>query len=572
LTRLVLDASTFLSATVAKPDTPLARLMAAAQSGAVEIVICEQLLEEVRRGLEKPYFRERLTVEERQGIPDALARIGLLLADPVAPPSVVRDPGDDYLVELAKMSKAAFIVTGDGDLLDHEGLHPPAINAREACARLPREPSGRRRSVAGWSRLVSPLHGSHGMSRETVAAHQRARLLGAMVESVHRRGYQKTSVAHVIALAGVSRRAFYEQFANKQACFEQTFAITVARSRERMLEGWQTERGWTNRMLSACQAFLDDARQNDMSTHLVMIDAIGVLPQDHFARASTTYERAVQAGLDAAPDGIGLSPLAPQAIVGGTRHLMFSRLLPGRERRLPALIADELLDWVSAYRTPAVAHITTPKSQSTKRPGSAPTAFLAGADERSRALGAIAHLSLDRGYPEIAHPQIAQFAEISPEAFLTHFSGKDDCFLALIDAFIREAQDFAIAKAKQGSDWAEATYLGVTALLEYFALHPGLSRLAFVDIYDVGPAIVDRLSSNLDAFTRLLAHNSPQAQCAPRLASEVITGAVWSILSSYARRKQLRHLSANLGDQVAFLVLAPYLGPKAAVDAIQRAG
>jgi putative PIN family toxin of toxin-antitoxin system len=547
--------------------------MAAARSGAVEIVLCEQLLGEVRRGLEKSYFRERLTVEERQGIPDALARIGLLLADPVAPPSVVRDPGDDYLVDLAKTSKAAFIVTGDRDLLDHEGLHPPAINPREACARLPLEPSASRESVAGRSRFRSSLHGPHGMSREAVARHQRARLYGAMVGSVHQRGYQNTSVAHVIALAGVSRRAFYEQFAGKRDCFEQTFAITVARSRKRMLEGWQAERGWANRMLSACQAFFDDARRNDMSTHLVMIDAIGVLSQDHFVRTSTTYERDVQAGFDAAPDGIRLAPLTPRAIVGGTRHLMFSRLqAAGRECQLPILVADELLDWFSSYRTSAVAHMTTTKSPSSKRPRSAPAAFLAGTDERTRALGAIAHLSLDQGYAEITVPQIAQLAEISIKTFLTHFSGRDECFLALIDDFMREARDLTMAKAKQGSDWAEATYLGVTALLEYFALHPGLSRLAFVDIYDVGPAIVDRLWRTLDVFTRLLAHNSPEAQRAPMLASEVITGAVWSILSGYARRKQLRHLSADLGDQVAFLVLAPYLGPKATVNAIQRAG
>ncbi len=48
-------------------------------------------------------------------------------------------------------------------------------------------------------------HGPHGLGREAVARHQRARLYGGMVESVYQRGYAGTSVAHVIALAGVSR-------------------------------------------------------------------------------------------------------------------------------------------------------------------------------------------------------------------------------------------------------------------------------------------------------------------------------------------------------------------------------
>jgi predicted nucleic acid-binding protein len=49
---------------------------------------------------------------------------------------VLRDPTDDYLVELAQAGKAEAIVTGDRDLLDHDGLRPPAIDARAACELL----------------------------------------------------------------------------------------------------------------------------------------------------------------------------------------------------------------------------------------------------------------------------------------------------------------------------------------------------------------------------------------------------------------------------------------------------
>jgi predicted nucleic acid-binding protein len=48
----------------------------------------------------------------------------------------LRDPGDDYLVALALAANADAIVTGDKDLLDHPGLQPPAINARQACELL----------------------------------------------------------------------------------------------------------------------------------------------------------------------------------------------------------------------------------------------------------------------------------------------------------------------------------------------------------------------------------------------------------------------------------------------------
>ncbi len=100
------------------------------------MVVCEQLLGEVRRGLDSAYFRGCLTTEERETSLAAIGRIGWRMADPVAPPRVVRDPDDDYLVALAKASTATAIVTGDRDLLDHEGLEPPAITARAACVRF----------------------------------------------------------------------------------------------------------------------------------------------------------------------------------------------------------------------------------------------------------------------------------------------------------------------------------------------------------------------------------------------------------------------------------------------------
>jgi putative PIN family toxin of toxin-antitoxin system len=136
LTRLVVDASVLLSASVAAPNTPLALLMGAVRSGAVEMVVCEQLLGEVRRGMDSTYFRGRLTTEERETSLAAIARIGLTMDDPVSPPPVVRDRKDDYLVALAKAADATVIVTGDRDLLDHEGLEPSAITARAACIRF----------------------------------------------------------------------------------------------------------------------------------------------------------------------------------------------------------------------------------------------------------------------------------------------------------------------------------------------------------------------------------------------------------------------------------------------------
>jgi AcrR family transcriptional regulator len=61
--------------------------------------------------------------------------------------------------------------------------------------------------------------GRHKLSRETVRASQRERLLQAMLELVAEQGYETTTVPQVVARARVSRNAFYEFFADKVACF-----------------------------------------------------------------------------------------------------------------------------------------------------------------------------------------------------------------------------------------------------------------------------------------------------------------------------------------------------------------
>jgi AcrR family transcriptional regulator len=71
------------------------------------------------------------------------------------------------------------------------------------------------------SAVVSPPlpRGRHAAPREVVWKSQRGRMLAAMAWAVGEKGYAEVAVADVIARAGVSRKTFYEQFANKQECF-----------------------------------------------------------------------------------------------------------------------------------------------------------------------------------------------------------------------------------------------------------------------------------------------------------------------------------------------------------------
>jgi AcrR family transcriptional regulator len=409
------------------------------------------------------------------------------------------------------------------------------------------------------------------MDREDVARHQRARLYGGMIESIAQRGYARTTVAHVIGLAGVSRRAFYEQFANKEECFLATYDIIVARSRKLVLGAWSSERGWANRLHASCKSFLDDIVQEPKGAHLVLIDSLGIgsKARERLHLAGNAYERLVAAAFRVSPDTAPLPAIASRAIVGGVRHVVFNRI---REERVSELrtLTDELLDWVEAYRSPVTARLNAIALKTPPDIPPAPAAFLASDDKRARVLGSVVHLTLDEGYGELTDPQIAQFAGISTEAFHKQFASKEECFLTVVDEFASEALGAVEEAIEPISSWSDAVPVAVSSFIEHIVSHPALLRMAFIDLFEVGPGMIGRMTKSIDRFTGMLADSGPAPRRAPEIASEAITGAVWDIISAYSSAERMRYLPC-LSDHIAFVVLAPYTGPKVAIEAIEQA-
>jgi AcrR family transcriptional regulator len=413
-------------------------------------------------------------------------------------------------------------------------------------------------------------HGPHGMAREEVARNQRARLYGAMIESIAAHGYRDTTVANVIGLAGVSRRAFYELFSNKKACFVATYDIVVARSRKRVLEAWGRERGWANRMHASCKVFLEDIAVDPKGAHLVLIDSLGLgaTARERMHLAGACYERLMLAAFRAGPGGEQLPTIAARATVGGVRHVVFNRLREGRIGELRTL-ADEILDWIDAYRSPASGRLRVFALDGPTFVPIEPAAFLTGEDRRTRALDAIVHLTLDVGYAATTDAQLAQFACMSTEAFHKQFPGKEAGYIAVVEEIAREAIEAVEMRAVDADSWAEYAYLAVTAFVEHLVAHPALLRVAFVDLFEVGPGAIDCMTSPIEQLIALITETAPEPRRAPAVMAELLTGAVWDIISAYASSDRLRSL-LRMADTIAFLALAPYVGPREAIDTIEQ--
>ena len=113
--RVVLDVNVLASALLSRAGAP-GRLIALWLEGAFELVVSDELLAELGRALAYPKLRKHISREDAADFIELLRSTASMLADAERPEHISRDPGDDYLLALAKAS-ASILVSGDRDLL-----------------------------------------------------------------------------------------------------------------------------------------------------------------------------------------------------------------------------------------------------------------------------------------------------------------------------------------------------------------------------------------------------------------------------------------------------------------------
>jgi putative PIN family toxin of toxin-antitoxin system len=85
-------------------------------SGKIELVFCNELLAELVEVINRPKLRRFFTVEDWALIFEIIERYAIYI--PVTSSTTLcRDPKDNFLLSLAKDSRANYLLTGDNDLL-----------------------------------------------------------------------------------------------------------------------------------------------------------------------------------------------------------------------------------------------------------------------------------------------------------------------------------------------------------------------------------------------------------------------------------------------------------------------
>lgn len=425
--------------------------------------------------------------------------------------------------------------------------------------------------------------GPHGLGATGVARNQRLRMHGGMIEAVATRGYRQTSVRHVIGLAGVSRRAFYEHFSGKEDCFMATFDLIVKRAIQRLTQTCRAAEGSPERrMRMALEALGEEIEQNPKALRLVMIDAqttgprglerlhrMTALCEGRLASVLSSHRRPIPDRSDALPQPV------VRAIVGGLRRVTYIHLRDRETGDLQTLIG-EMSKWSLLFSSPAAVQLRpqpcTDLPSPTPNPPSPTPATLeldacGGQSSRGRLLRSAIELRVqEEKLDELSSLRIADGAKLPIEAFMELFSGPEECYLEALDVLGDELLQLVADPGLVSAEWPAAVCRTVARLLAYLASSPVRLRTLAVKALEAGPSAIANVGDLLYEVATLLTEGAPRRPCTG-IAVEAIAGALWQILNCEALAGRGHRLPV-LSEYVSYVVLTPYIGPEEAAAAI----
>jgi AcrR family transcriptional regulator len=416
-------------------------------------------------------------------------------------------------------------------------------------------------------------------------------LVNAMIELCARSGYQAVSVAQVSSHAGVSSATFYEQFEDKEDCL--LVAYEVARGRILpAVSGKDCPPLWRD----AAQASLMDLsarlQEDPDAGTMVFVEALAGEARMRACREQvlSESEALVAAYLQAQSPTLDI----PIAALEGARRYVISRHLRTHSVDLLPRILEDLVAWLARYEVPSAAdrwsessealltvaearrfvrlpaEALTPPPRLPRGRHNLPPAMVARS-RRARILAGTAEVMLAKGYASASITDIVAAAGIARDVFYEHFENKQHVFLETQQFVTQAVLEVCGSAYFGGSDWPERVWLGLSSLCGLVAGYPALAYVRIVECYAAGPVAVRGTEELLRTAALFLEEGYSYAgkpEGLPKSASLAIAGAVFEVIYRLVARGEAAALPRRL-PELAYIAIAPFTGPEAAVDLIQ---
>ena len=110
--KIILDTNIWISFVIGKRLNEVERVL---KSSYTEVFVCEKLIREVNDALLKPKLQKYVSVERKNVLLNYMAACSSALVFERTIRS--RDANDNFLLDLAQITNADYLITGDNDLL-----------------------------------------------------------------------------------------------------------------------------------------------------------------------------------------------------------------------------------------------------------------------------------------------------------------------------------------------------------------------------------------------------------------------------------------------------------------------
>jgi len=186
--------------------------------------------------------------------------------------------------------------------------------------------------------------GRHGLSKEDVARSQRERIIDAMIEAVAARGYPSTRVSDVIAVAGVSRATFYQQFRDKEDCFLVAHDAIIETVVACVAPAFAEPAPWTLQVRGALEALLVLVAEAPAIARVGVVEVLGGghATRERYAESVQILSGFLALGGAEADLPEELRDVIPLVALGGITSAIGEAVVRGQGDRLGTLLPDLL--------------------------------------------------------------------------------------------------------------------------------------------------------------------------------------------------------------------------------------
>jgi AcrR family transcriptional regulator len=207
------------------------------------------------------------------------------------------------------------------------------------------------------ARLSRPAARRGEVSRAQVAEMQRSRLLAAAVRTVDELGYAGATVAHITLCARVSRRTFYELFANREECVVAVLEDAARRIGAEIERAGLEGHSWRERVRGGLWTILSFLDREPVLARVCVVQALRGSQAVLERREETLSGLAsmVDEGRLEGARGEERPPLTAEGLVGAAFAIVYARLLRGEQEPLTGLLGELMGMIVLPYLGPAAA-------------------------------------------------------------------------------------------------------------------------------------------------------------------------------------------------------------------------